>query len=219
MGSPRSRRRAHEQSLQWVMQTQTHGKLAKQAKEPRKITKLSLERAALWRLERRALTVAQLRRSLLEKVRRAAVVHGPCAESSAWIDDVIERCLSSGLLDDKRVAAGRASALRDRGMSRRMILQRLRLKGVDETVAADALCRVDEDCVANHAAKASAADDAAADGDAELTAARQYVSRRRLHNKDRNKALASLARNGFSFDVAKRALAAVSAADSQATAT
>lgn len=184
------------------------------AKLPRKITKASLERAALWRIQRRALTVSQLRRSLTEKVRRATSTHGPCAEAGGWIDDVIERCLSSGLLDDKKVAAGRASALRDRGMSKRMILQRLRLKGVDETVAADALAVVDDDASKNaHAANGQEADD---DGrsvarDAELIAARQYASRRRLHARDPQKALAALARNGFSYDVAKRALAEASA--------
>ena len=37
-------------------------------------------------------------------------------------------------------------------------------------------------------------------------AARAYARRKKLHGKDREKALASLARQGFSFHVAKKAL-------------
>jgi len=38
-------------------------------------------------------------------------------------------------------------------------------------------------------------------------AADVFVRRRRLHEKDHQKALAALARQGFAFDVARRALA------------
>jgi regulatory protein len=154
-------------------------------KTPGKVTRQSLERAALFRLERRALSVAQLRRALIEKVKRAERVHGPSPQAPEWIDELVVRLLGAGLLDDARVAAGRAAALRDRGMSSRMILMRLKHKGIDTALAEASFARGVED---------------------ELAAASAYVRRRRLREKDRAKALAALARQGFSFDVARRAL-------------
>jgi regulatory protein len=166
-------------------------------KIPGKITPKALEKAALFHLERRALTEAQLRKALVDKVRRAERHHGAVPEARAWIDEVVARCLRSGLVDDARVAAGRALALRDRGTSRRGVLLKLKQKGVDVAVAERALDDVDS---------ATAADP----GAAELEAARAFVRRRRLLDRvargERDKALAALSRQGFSFEVAKRAL-------------
>jgi regulatory protein len=160
-------------------------------KIPGRITPASLERSALFRLERHALTEEQLRRGLKEKVRRAERHHGPTPEASAWIDEVIARCLRAGLLDDVRVATGRALALRDRGASRRGVLQKLRRKGVAEETAARVVQELDE----------------AAGPEAELEAARAYARRRKLAGKEPQRALAALARQGFSYDIARRALA------------
>lgn len=165
-------------------------------KIPGRISPQSLERAALFHLERRALTEAQLRRSLMQKVRRAERHHGTYPDAAVWIEALIARCLRSGLLDDERLATTRALGLRDRGTSRRGVLMKLRQKGVDENTAARALEEVD----------------AITGADAELTAALAYVRRRRLGNKERDRALAALARQGFSFDVARRALAAATEA-------
>lgn len=176
-------------------------------KVPGKISPTSLERSARFHLERRALTEAQLRRSLGQKVRRAERHHGPCPEASAWIDDVIARCLRAGLLDDRKVATGRALSLRERGASRRGVLQKLRHKGVDAETAAQVLAAVDE------IVEIGVIGDGDEPGDAELQAARAYARRRKLATKDPQKALAALARQGFSFDVARRALAAAAAED------
>lgn len=174
----------------------------KAPKVPGKISPASLERSALFHLERRALTESQLRRSLGQKVRRAERHHGPCPEAATWIDDVIARCLRSGLLDDRRVATGRALALRERGTSRRGVMQKLRAKGVDEETAALALAVADDST-----GSTGNADGADGETNPELEAARAYVRRRRLRDKDPQKALAALARQGFSWDIARRALA------------
>ena len=64
-----------------------------------------------------------------------------------------------------------------------MVAQRLRQKGVAAEVVEEATAAVDDD-----------------------VAARAFVRRRGLQEKDRQKALAALARQGFAFDVARRAL-------------
>lgn len=159
---------------------------------PTQVTQQSLERSAHFQLERRALTEAQLRRALEQKVRRAERHHGPSPDAAIWIEALLARFVRAGLLDDDRVALGRAMGMRDRGTSRRAVMMKLRQKGVDDATAARALSQVDAD----------------AGPEAELAAARAYVRRRRLGAKDPQRALAALARQGFSFDVARRALAA-----------
>jgi regulatory protein len=158
---------------------------------PKPLSLSSLEKSALYYLERHACTVDGLRRVLVRKVRRVERELGPCAEAAAWIDDVIARCVRSGLVDDARFAEGRAHALRARGGSTRAIAQKLRMKGVAAPLVQEALARTD----------ARNGDD-----DPELEAARAYARRKKLHDKEREKALASLARQGFSFHTAKRAL-------------
>jgi regulatory protein len=148
---------------------------------PKRVTAQYLERSALWHLERRALTTAQLRRILEKKVRA-----DENAEQS-WVDDLLARFTRAGLLDDKRVAAGRVAALHDRGKSARVIAMTLRQKGVDAATIDEAVAVVK-------------------DGAAELEAALAYVRRRRLRDKDPQKALQALARQGFTYAIAKKAL-------------
>ena len=147
----------------------------------KKLTLKALERSALFQLERRALTTAQLRRMLARKTARSL----PCDDAPAWIDDVIERCTRSGLLDDARVAAAKVASMRTAGKSTRAIAVKLRQKGVDATTATTALANDDGD---------------------DLAAAMAYVKKRRLLGRDKQKALAALCRQGFTFSVAKRAL-------------
>jgi len=145
------------------------------------VTAQHLERSALWHLERRALTTAQLRRILERKVRQDADAQ------QAWVDELLARFTRAGLLDDKRVADGRVAALHDRGTSARAIAMKLRQKGVDRATIDEAVAVVK-------------------DSDAELEAALAYVRRRRLRDKDPQKALQALARQGFTFAIAKQAL-------------
>jgi regulatory protein len=147
------------------------------------LSKGGLERSALWHLQRRAMTERELRTALGKKVARAARAHGPCDEASAWVDALVVRLKDNLLLDDVRVASARVASDVAHGRSRRMVAQRLKQKGIASELIVDATAGVDDD----HAADA-------------------FVRRRRLHEKDRQKALAALARQGFPFDVARRAL-------------
>lgn len=163
------------------------------AKPEKPLTKAALERSALWHLSRRALTKAQLVALLNKKAARAAAVHGPCADAAGWIDALLVRLQDSLLVDDDRVARARVQSGRAAGRSRRALQARLRRQGVDQATATQALQSVDDDV----------------EGDAELQAAVVWAKKKSLATKDRQKALAALARQGFSFDVAKRALDAV----------
>ena len=163
------------------------------ARPPKPITPLALERSALFRLERASLSEKQLRMALEKKARGAE--RGLDDEVRGWIEDVVAKMKRLGFVDDERTAAARARSLRASGTSARGAMMKLKQKGIDGALAARALAAVDET--------------ESGDGrEAELAAARAYVRRRKLDAKEREKALAALARRGFSFDVAKRALAA-----------
>jgi regulatory protein len=111
---------------------------------------------------------------------------------------LIARFLRSGLIDDRAYAAQKATSLQRRGTSRFGIRGKLRQKGVDADHIHDAVATLDEGGL----------------GAGEFAAACALVRRRRLgpcRSADtraamRQRDLATLARAGFSLDVARRAL-------------
>jgi regulatory protein len=171
-------------------------------RRPPGISDSVLEKSALFYLERYAASSEQLRRVLLHRVKRAEMLGAEAAEAEAargHIERLIARFLASGLLDDRRFAEAQAQSLQRRGTSRRRIRQRLAAKGVDRDFVDDALETMEPE------------------GDtSELAAACVLVRRRRLgpyrptgkRAEFRQKDLATLARAGFSLDVARRVLAA-----------
>lgn len=190
-------------------------KKAAKRRGPRKATAKHLENAALYYLQRFATSAENLKRVLERKVDRSARFHGTDAdEGRAVVEDLIKRFRRSGLLDDGAYARARAETLHRRGAGRRAIRAKLRSKGV-----------------ADEAIEAALADLGPAE-DAELAAAVNFARRRRLGpfgqeagrakgptgTKNRNrsgegreKALAALARAGFSFDLARRVVDAENA--------
>lgn len=164
---------------------------------PRKITPNSLESSALSYLQRYATSAANLRTVLVRRVQRAAYALGddPSA-GEALVDALVERYVRSGMLDDRVYAQGRAASLHQRGVSRRGIVARLTAKGVALEDIDDALSQLSD-----------------ARADLDLDAACNYARRRRLgpwrikeRTERRERDLSSLARQGFSYDLAVRVI-------------
>ena len=149
---------------------------------------------------RYATSAENLRRILLRKVKRSCAFHEvPMEDFAPLVDDLVKRYMSVGLVDDKVFAQARVTSLRRQGHSGRSIIARLQVKGLSTAQIEAALRNVDDE-----------------HEDAENTAARAYVRRKKLgpyrkkaitDPKDLQKELASMGRAGFSFDVARRALA------------
>lgn len=169
--------------------------------DPGTLDEDALRRAALRYLERFDSTASNLRRVLAQKVRRSAArgVDVDLDEATHWIDAIVARFESSGIVDDRRFAEAYARGQRERGASRRAISTKLGAKGVDSATANAVLDALQKELGA----------------DAELAAARRFVKRKRLGphrskagdaHRDRRRDLAALARAGYSFEVAKRAL-------------
>ncbi|MBI2585443.1 MAG: RecX family transcriptional regulator [Rhodospirillales bacterium] len=179
---------------------------------PRKATPKHLENAALHYLGRFASSAANLKRVLMRKVQRSARFHGTdIDEGRATVERLVARFARAGLIDDEAYAAARAASLHRRGAAPKLITARLREKGVAAATIERALETLGE-----------------SSGDVELAAAVNLARRRRLgpyrpetHAKgrakadrsnrkrtasEREKALAALARAGFSYDVARRVI-------------
>ena len=157
---------------------------------PRPVTPAYLERAALSYLERYASSAENLRRVLKRKVERRCRLRGEDAAGFAGlVDEVVAKTIRTGLVDDSRYTQARVATLRRRGGSTRAIRAKLAHKGVDRDTVAAALEGEDSD---------------------EPAAAHALARRRRLgpyRPRDRaafrEKDLASLARAGFPFGIAR----------------
>ncbi len=176
-------------------------KSQKPFKVPRKPTPERLANIALHHLDRYASSAENLRRVLERRVFKAARHHEDLNvdEARGWIDTLIARYVASGLLDDKAYAETRARSLMSRGNSQRQIRMKLYEKGLSADDIDNALVALERDHV-----------------DPELAAAVKLARRRRLGpyaDPDKREArlekdLATLARSGFSYDMAKKVIEA-----------
>ena len=133
----------------------------------------------------------------MRRVKRSADHHDTDPEDGAvMVDELLRRYQDVGLLDDDAYARLRTTALHRRGASKRLIRAQLASKGVAAAIVGKALETLDGE----HA-------------NADLAAACRYARRRRLgpwrerHRDDgRERDLAALARQGFSYDIARRVI-------------
>jgi regulatory protein len=168
-------------------------------------TPQSLANIALYYLARFAATEAGLRRVLENRLRRAAMSHPDFAADHARqallkqeIDKIIAAHRATGAVNDAAYADMKVGSLRRSGRSQRIITQKLKQKGVADSVIATAL-------------QPDADQDAA---ELELQAALRLAKRRRLGpfrttpttDDRRRKDIAAMARAGFAFAVIKQVL-------------
>lgn len=151
-------------------------------------------------LQRWPASEQRVRRLMWDRVKRAQSFHGGTkAEAAPLVAQAMESLLKAKLVDDGRLAVLWVDSLMRRGTSRRMIQQKLRLKGIDGAHIKAAMDGYETD-----------------DGsDPERTSAAAYAKRRRLgpfrHPYDdsferKRKDLASMARAGFSYGIAQAVL-------------
>lgn len=165
-----------------------------------------LAKAALRYLARYAASEASLRRTLDNRLRRAAMFHDDFAQDkAAWaslhaaIEDIVAKHKKSGVLNDAAFAETKVNSLRRAGKSAYVIKQKLGLKGVAKAV-------IDKALLQNN--------DGADPREVEIKAARALAKRKRLGPfragasppEQQRKDLAALARAGFPLDIAREVL-------------
>ena len=190
----------------------------KTSKIPKKITPERLRNIALYYLGRYASSSANLRQVLLRRVQKSAYHHKDTdlAQAGAWIDDIVSDMMRMGYIDDNQYAQTKAHSLHMRGTSRRAIYQKLLQKGLDKTTIESALESLKADLQDTISESQSNTD---------LIAAIRYAKRRRIGvyrikpapqskqgepEKQHNRDLATLARNGFPPDICQKILGAES---------
>ena len=156
----------------------------------RPLTPLRLERYAAWYLERYPAPSPHLRKMLHRRMDRAE----DCQVDGSHVEAIIARLVQAGFVNDVQYAADKARSLHRRGNAPRAIRAKLASKGLYGDVVDQAIRDLGEH--------------------AELDSAQTYARKRRLGawasdspSRERyQKDLAKLARRGFSYDVARRAL-------------
>jgi regulatory protein len=151
-----------------------------------------LERIAREYVERYATTEANLRRVLRRRIRKEG---GDIAALDAIANDIVERFVAIGAIDDSAFVEARVRSLLRRGKAPPAIRQALLAKGARREQIDPVLALVDDD--------------------AKLEAAARLVRRRRfgpyhddprIRRERRPKELQALARAGFRYDEAARVL-------------
>lgn len=168
----------------------------------RRVKKLSrkyLENVAVWYLQRFSCSEASLRKVLKNRIDRAAKTQEfDKAEAQGWMDEIVAKFMSSGILNDKIFAETKVSAMRLRGDSANAIRQKLLFKGVSEEHIKSALEKIA----------------AEQQGDIELQAALKFAKRKRLgphrlpelRREFYKKDLAAFGRAGFAYETARKIL-------------
>lgn len=173
-------------------------KVAKGAKPkvPKAATPQRLNNIALYYLERFSSSSENLRRVLMRRVDKSHYELGTDKEEGrAAIDDIITRFIDSGLLNDAEYARSVAFSQHRSGKSSKAIRMRLMSKGVSSDDI-DAALEILVEEVGAHS---------------DIEAAMSYARKRKLgpyRTKDRegrrDRDLAALGRQGFSYDIARK---------------
>jgi len=101
-------------------------------KIPKRITESYLHNSGLYYLERYSASSAHFKTVMLRKVRRSCMHHEDqnFDDCAPLVEKLVEKFISSGLLNDDQYLQGMVSSYRKKGLSQRMIMQKLQLKGL-----------------------------------------------------------------------------------------
>lgn len=169
---------------------------------PKKITATYLHNSGLYYLQRFAASTGQFRRVMQRKIDKSCLFHKEQNREDCLriLDELIQTFQRSGLLNDEGYATGAIRSLRHRGLSTRAIIAKMDMRGISSEITQRTLREIDNDSVENP----------------DLIAALRVARRRRVgpfrksdsvDDAAKDKALAALARSGFSYDICNRALA------------
>ncbi|MCB9965837.1 MAG: RecX family transcriptional regulator [Rhodospirillales bacterium] len=180
---------------------------ARNPKVPKKISPSYLRNSGLYYLQRYVASSGQFRNAMKRKINRSCLAHPdqerePCY---LWLEEVISEFMTLGYLNDDAYLRGMLQSLRrGKGLSRRMIVIKLKEKGFSEEDILRGLQNLDEEAAAPEGHRTD---------DTELSAALRFAERKKLGpyhpsppRKTPEQQLSSLARAGFSYDVCKKVL-------------
>ena len=162
-------------------------------KQPKKITYKRLENIALYYLNRYESSSNNLIKILTRRIDKALKFHEfDRDEAISWAKAITEKMQSYGYIDDKRFIENQIKTLSYKGFSKRMIAQKLMLKGAIREDIDNALANNealdDYDLALNFAKKKKIAS----------------FARGEITPEQKQKDMMKMARQGFSYDVIKK---------------
>tara|TARA_B100000676_G_scaffold310944_1_gene379092 strand:- start:79 stop:714 length:636 start_codon:yes stop_codon:yes gene_type:complete len=183
--------------MRTILEDSSEGEEKRETKKrrvPRKATPKRLQRVALHYLERYVSSSENLRRVLMRRVERSVRAHGTDREEGvAAIDAIVAKFQENGYLNDRNYAEMRAGSLFRRGSSLRAIRYQLSLKGISGDIIDWVISELTE-----------------AQSNPDKHAAIVYGKRRRIgpwrrnrRHEFRDRDLAALGRQGFSYEIAR----------------
>lgn len=173
----------------------------KTPRPPKKISERYLHNSGLYYLQRFTASSAHFRSVMMRKVKKSCYYHKDqnYDECALMVDALVEKFQTLQLLDDEAYTKGLITSLRRSGKSRRAVLNKLKIKGLPTEMVAKTLEAYDSETSDNPQ-------------DAERHAALIFAKKKRLGPFTRQKetphakALASMARAGFSYDTCRYVL-------------
>lgn len=179
-------------------------KAAKQNRARRKSKKINptyLHNAGLYYLERFSASKKHFKSVMMRKVKRSCMEHKDqdYEECKKMVDELADKFEKLDLLNDDVYARAKVASFRRKGLSRSMIINKMRMKGVDTEKSLSELLKIDKENQYN-------------DEDPELTAALKLAKKKKIgpyfigEEQNIRKSLGVLARAGFSYDISKKVL-------------
>ncbi len=164
-------------------------------KTPKRITAKYLHNAGLAYLQKFATSSKNFETVLMRKVKKSCLHHKEqdihaCTE---LVRETVRKFERAGLLNDVMYAEGMASSLRRGGKSKKAIVMKMTHKGLANDLATEKLTEFDER-------------ERGGTAESEITAAAKFALKKKLQAKDPQKALAAMARAGFSYDTSRKVL-------------
>ncbi len=173
----------------------------REKRPPKKISESYLHNSGLYYLERFAASKKHFIFVMTRKVKRSCMHHteqnyDECVSMVRNLADKFER---TGLLDDTLYTNGLVASLRRKGKSRSAIVNKMRIKGIDQDRTLEALDSLDND---QHNGSQQAEEEAA------LKLAKKKKIGPFFIGEDENlqKSLGVFARAGFSYQVSRKVL-------------
>ncbi len=168
------------------------------------VTESYLRNAGSYYLQRYASSEKNFRDVLMRKARRRSLEGVEDSELASWIDRVCEFYRQMGALDDAAYAENRARYMRRSGRSAAWIRRALKAKGVAAELIEQKLVETDQQECTNDWQAALAYAKRRRFGPFGNRMGQNKSASREQWYKERQKQLASFARSGFRFDLARR---------------
>lgn len=163
-------------------------------KVPKKISDTYLHNSGLFYLEKYSASSGHFRTVMLRKVKRSCMHHKDQSYDACaiMVDNLVQKFVQSGLLNDDLYLQSMIRSYKRKGLSKRMIVQKLTQKKLDVDKINYFLDQFEQEN----------------NGNSEIKSAVVFCRKKKLgafatSENDKQKELAKFGRAGFSFDVAK----------------